>query len=80
MFERKRKKKVLIPDQFKPSVIKALIPLVPIMILVTGNMQWIPALKMGVAQAMLIGAILAFVVGRVNPEKFTKEFFQFCKC
>lgn len=63
-------------DQFKPSVIKALIPLVPIMILVTGNMQWIPALKMGVAQAMLIGAILAFVVGRVNPEKFTKEFFN----
>ena len=63
-------------EQFKPSVIKALIPLVPIMILVTGNMQWIPALKMGVAQAMLIGAILAFVVGRVNPEKFTKEFFN----
>lgn len=63
-------------DEFKPSVIKALIPLVPIMILVSGNMQWVPALKMGVAQAMLIGAILAFVVGRVNPEKFTKEFFN----
>ena len=46
------------------------------MILVTGNMQWIPTLKMGVAQAMLIGAILAFVVRRVNLEKFTKEFFN----
>lgn len=63
-------------DDFKPNVIKALIPLVPIVILVCGNMQWIPALKMGVAQAMLIGTICAFFVSRVNPEKFTKEFFN----
>lgn len=63
-------------DDFKPSIIKAVIPLIPILILVAGNMKWVPALKMGVAQAMLIGTILAFIVGRVNPEKFTKEFFN----
>lgn len=60
---------------FNPNPIKAIIPLIPIVILVVGNM-WVPALKMGVAQAMLIGAICALAAGRVNPQTFSKEFFS----
>ncbi len=62
-------------DDFTPSPIKAIIPLVPIAILVAGNM-WVPAIKMGVAQAMLIGAICALIVGRCNPQEFSKQFFN----
>lgn len=62
-------------DDFVPSPIKAIIPLVPIAILVSGNL-WIPAIKMGVAQAMLIGAICALAVSRANPQEFSKQFFS----
>ena len=62
-------------DDFTPSPIKAIVPLVPIVILVCGNL-WIPAIKMGVAQAMLIGAICALVIARANPQDFTKQFFS----
>lgn len=60
---------------FKPSVLKALVMIVPIGILVSGNL-WIPAIKMGVAQAMVIGAILALVIDRSNVQQFSKEFFN----
>ena len=60
---------------FKPNPLKALVMLVPITILVVGNM-WVPAIKMGVAQAMLIGAIAALVVSLSNPQQFSKEFFN----
>ena len=62
-------------DDFKPSPILAIVPLVPICILVVGNV-WVPAIKMGVAQAMLVGAICALIVARANPQTFTKEFFS----
>ena len=62
-------------DDFKPNPIMALVPLVPIVILVVGNM-WIPAMKMGVAQAMVIGGIVALAVTRSNPSEFTKSFFN----
>jgi DcuC family C4-dicarboxylate transporter len=53
----------------------ALVPFVPLALLVAGN-AWIPAIKMGVAQAMLIGAALTLAVTRTSPEKLTKEFFN----
>lgn len=62
-------------DDFSPSVLKALVMLVPITILVCGNL-WVPAIKMGVAQAMVIGAICALAVGRCNPQEFSKQFFN----
>ena len=61
-------------DDFTPNPLKALVPLVPIFILVVGNL-WVPAIKMGVAQAMLVGAIIALVISRANPQDFTKQFF-----
>lgn len=62
-------------DDFTPNPLKALVPLIPITILVVGNM-WVPAIKMGVAQAMLIGAIWALVVSLSNPQEFSKKFFD----
>lgn len=62
-------------EDFTPNPLKALVPLVPIAILVVGNM-WVPAIKMGVAQAMLIGAICALVVSLSNPQEFSKKFFD----
>ena len=53
------------------------VPLVPITILVVGNL-WCPFIKMGVAQAMVLGAVIALAVARPNPETFTKEFFNGC--
>ena len=40
----------------------------------TGNL-WLPAIKMGVAQAMLIGAIYTLAVTLANPQEFSKKFF-----
>ena len=66
-------------DNFKPNLIKAIMPIVPIAILITGNL-WIPAIKMGVAQAMVIGAVLTLLVGmaidRTDPQEFSKKFFN----
>lgn len=62
-------------DDFTPSVLKALVMLVPIAILVCGNL-WVPAIKMGVAQAMVIGAICALAVDRCNPQELSKQFFN----
>lgn len=62
-------------DDFKPNPLGALVMIVPIAILVVGNV-WVPQIKMGVAQAMLIGAICALAVIRPNPEQFSKQFFN----
>ena len=56
------------------NLFKAIAPLVPVAILVTGNL-WIPALKMGVAQAMVIGAAYTLAITLANPEQFSKKFF-----
>lgn len=62
-------------DGFKPNPLKALVMIIPIAILVIGNV-WVPAMKMGVAQAMLIGAIVALLIARCNPQDFSREFFK----
>lgn len=62
------------PDIGKTNLLKAISPLVPVAILVTGNL-WIPEIKMGVAQAMLIGVIYTLAVTLENPQEFTKKFF-----
>ena len=58
----------------KVNLLKAIAPLIPVALLVTGNM-WVPALKMGVAQAMVIGAIYTLAVTMTEPQAFTKKFF-----
>jgi len=58
----------------KPNVIFAIVPIIPVLILVLGS-SVIPAIKMGVPQAMLIGAIVGVAVTRRNPAEVTREFF-----
>lgn len=60
----------------KPNFIYAVLPLVPIIILLLGNMQIVPVFKMPVPHAMLIGAILCMLITRTNPQSVTKEFFK----
>lgn len=65
----------------KLNVLYALAPLVPLIILVIGgtSLQQTPGLewtKMGVPQAMLIGAIYGILVTRISPVKITEEFFN----
>ncbi|TCP97652.1 DcuC family C4-dicarboxylate transporter [Cricetibacter osteomyelitidis] len=65
----------------KVNIFYALAPLVPLIILVIGgtSLQQIPGLewtKMGVPQAMLIGAIYGIAVTRISPVKITQEFFD----
>lgn len=65
-------------DGFKANPILAVLTVLPIIILVTGNV-WIPAIKMGVAQAMVLGAIVlllaSWLINRTNPQEFSKNFF-----
>ena len=69
----------VVDDGFKANPLMAFLTLVPILILVVGNV-WVPAMKMGVAQAMVLGAVImlvaAMVIQRTNPQEFTKQFFN----
>lgn len=58
----------------KVNVLFAIAPLVPLVILLLGN-TYVPAIRMGVAQAMLIGATYTMLVTRANPQKAFSEFF-----
>lgn len=61
----------------KANIFYALVPVVPIVLLVLGATGIVPALKtLGVAQAMLTGIIVAIVVTRKNPAEVTKAFFD----
>ena len=62
---------------FKVSLIRAFIPLLPILLLVLGSMNVIPAFKqLQISHAMIIGVFCAFFVTRVNPAKISKEFWN----
>ena len=65
----------------KLNVLYALMPLVPLVILVIGGtslnqVSFLKWTKMGVAEAMLLGAILTIAVTLTDPQKITKEFFK----
>ena len=66
----------------KLNVLHALMPLVPLVILIIGGtsklntISFLKWTKMGVAEAMLLGAIVTIAVTLTNPQKITKEFFK----
>ncbi len=65
----------------KVNYLYALMPLVPLVILVIGgtSLNKVPFLawtKMGVAEAMLIGGVLSIFVTMTNPQTIVKEFFN----
>lgn len=59
----------------KVNILFAFAPMLPLIILLLGN-TCVPAIKMGVAQAMLIGVIYTMVVTRANPEECFRKFFD----
>ena len=63
-------------DSFSVNAIYAIMPLVPVIILLLGSTKVVPALKMGVPQAMIIGAILALAATRKSPVELTNSFFN----
>lgn len=63
-------------ENFKVNYLYALMPIIPIAILLLGATKIVPMFKMGVAQAMIIGCILALAVTRTNPTELTKSFFD----
>ena len=63
-------------DSFSVNGIYAIMPLVPVIILLLGSTKVVPVLKMGVPQAMIIGAILALAATRKSPVELTKSFFN----
>jgi len=60
----------------KANLLYAIVPVIPIVMLILGATGKVPALKMGVPQAMVIGAIIALAVTRKNPVALTKSFFD----
>ena len=63
-------------ENFKVNYLYALMPIIPIAILLLGATKIVPMFKMGVAQAMIIGCILALAVTRTNPAELTRSFFD----
>lgn len=63
-------------SDFKVNYLYAMMPVVPIAILLLGATKIVPAFKMGVAQAMVIGTILGCIVTRTNPGSMAKSFYD----
>ncbi|NLW23664.1 MAG: C4-dicarboxylate transporter DcuC [Clostridia bacterium] len=59
----------------KPNILYAIVPVIPLVLLVLGS-SVLPAIKMGVPQAMLIGTVIALAVTRKKPDEVSKAFFN----
>ena len=69
-------KNLEIESNFKVNVLYAIMPIIPIVILLLGATAIIPAFKMSVPAAMVIGAILAILVTRTSPKAIANSFFD----
>jgi len=65
-----------VDKNFKVNYLYALMPVVPIVILLLGSTKIVPLFKMGVPQAMIIGALLTLVVTRTKPKALCDAFFE----
>ena len=54
----------------------AMIPLVPLVILVLGAGNLVPSLQLGIAQSMLVGTLLGIVVTGTSPSRIVQRFFD----
>lgn len=60
----------------KVNLIKAMVPVIPLVVLVLATPQIAVLPKITIPQAMIMGTILGFIVYRKSPGDFTKEFFN----
>ncbi len=61
--------------EFKVNFLKAIVPLVPLILLVIGSKQIGLIPEVSVPQAMIFGVVLGFIVSWANPEDISKQFF-----
>jgi DcuC family C4-dicarboxylate transporter len=65
------------PAEFKVSIIKAIVPVIPLAILVLGATKIVVALNsIDVPGAMIIGAIIGMVVTKTHPQKVVAAFYE----
>lgn len=62
-------------ESFKVNYLKALVPLVPLILLVLGSKQVGIIPEVTVPQVMIFGVILGFLVTFHNPQDISKQFF-----
>lgn len=64
-------------EDFKINYIMALVPMLPLIILVLGSTGVVPLFKkFAISHAMLIGCFAAFLATRKNPAEISKAFFK----
>jgi C4-dicarboxylate transporter, DcuC family len=64
-------------EDFKVNYLKAVVPVIPLIILILGGKGIVPVFKqLSISHAMIIGVFIAFIVTRVNPGKIAKEFWN----
>ena len=64
-------------EDFKINYIMALVPMLPLIILVLGSTGVVPLFKkFAISHAMLIGCFAAFLATRKNPVEISKAFFK----
>jgi len=64
-------------EDFKVDYLKAVVPIIPLFILILGAKGYVPPFKqLAISHAMIIGVFLAFIVTRANPGKIAKEFWH----
>ncbi len=63
-------------EKFKINVVKALVPVIPLVLLVLGSKMVALIPEVTVPQAMIIGAMLGFVVTWGNAQEISKSFFK----
>ena len=61
----------------KVNIIRAIVPLVPLTLILLGSLNIVPALKaLQISYAMIIGVIVACVITRTTPGDISNAFFQ----
>lgn len=63
-------------EKFKVNVVKALVPIIPLVLLVLGSKMVALIPEVTVPQAMIIGAMLGFIVTWGNAQEISKSFFK----
>lgn len=64
-------------NDFKINYIMALVPMLPLIILILGSTGVVPLFKkFAISHAMLIGCFAAFLATRKNPAEISKAFFK----
>ncbi|EIW15582.1 MULTISPECIES: C4-dicarboxylate transporter DcuC [Pelosinus] len=63
-------------EKFKVNVVKAVVPVIPLVLLVLGSKMVALIPEVTVPQAMIIGAMLGFVVTWGNAQEISKSFFK----